>query len=487
MRKGAVRLCATIGNMSAAPADVTVLRAILDAQRAAFRKKNPSYDDRIRALRALERAVIARKVEIAKVISDDFGGRAHEETLSLELFPLVNEIRHAARSLKRWMEPRFADTPWQFWPARSQVIYQPVGVVGILAAWNYPLFLSFGPLAGAIAAGDHAMLKPSELAPRAAELMAKIVAELYPPEYIAVVTGDGEKAAEFTHLPFDHILFTGSERVGKEVMKAASENLTPVTLELGGKSPALIHSSYSIKTAAARILAAKLYNAGQTCVAPDYVLLPRDRQTEFVDAAKEAVAGMYPRLAANPDYTHIVNARHYERLKNLVEDARRKGSGVVEMNPASEALDESARVFPPTLLLNCSDEMTAMNEEIFGPVLPVVVYSTLDEAVEYINARPHPLSMYYFDNNRKRVRDVLARTLAGGVTVNDCVLHVGQPNLPFGGIGPSGMGQYHGFDGFVTFSKKKGVFLQSRWSPVSFLRPPYGPLARRILKFLIGG
>jgi coniferyl-aldehyde dehydrogenase len=463
------------------------LLASFEAQRAAFGKNPPAYRDRVRALRELERALLKHKDEIVQAISDDFGGRAAEETLLLELFPLLNEIRHAARSLKSWMEPRGADVPWQFWPARSQVVYQPLGVVGILSAWNYPLFLSVGPMVGALAAGDHVMLKPSELAPRTADLLARLISGLYPPEYATVIAGDAEKAAEFARLPFDHLLFTGSQRVGKLVMKAASENLTPVTLELGGKSPAFIHSSYPMRTAARRILMGKLYNAGQTCVAPDYVLLPRDRTDEFVNAAKQAIARMYPRLVSNPDYTRILNARHYGRLRSLVDDAQRNGAEVIEVNPSHEECSEENRVFPPTLLLNVRDEMAVMQEEIFGPVLPIVVYSTLDEAVEYINARPYPLSLYYFDHNGKRVKEVLARTLAGGVTVNDCILHVGQPNLPFGGVGPSGMGQYHGFDGFETFSKKKGVFLQSRLSPVSLLRPPYGALARRMLKFLIGG
>ena len=474
--------------MDVATAEVTAapaLRASFETQRAAFRKNPPSYRDRIRTLRALERALLKQKDDIVQAISDDFGGRAPEETLSLELFPLLNEIRHSARHLKEWMEPRRADVPWQFWPARSQVFYQPLGVVGILAAWNYPLFLSLGPLVGALAAGNHVMLKPSELAPRTAELMASLIASLFPPEYVSVIVGDAEKAGELAHLPFDHLLFTGSERVGKLVMKAASENLTPVTLELGGKSPALIHPGYSMRTAAARILAGKLYNAGQTCVAPDYVLLPRARKDEFVKEAKQAIAHMYPRLAENRDYTRVLNARHYERLRSLVDDARHNGAEVIEINPAREVCDEANRVFPPVLVLNVRGDMAVMQDENFGPVLPVVLYDTLDEAIDYINGRPHPLALYYFDHNAKRIREVLARTLAGGVTVNDCLLHVGQPNLPFGGVGPSGMGQYHGFDGFVTFSKKKGVFLQSRWSPVSFLRPPYGALARRILNFLI--
>ncbi len=365
-------------------------------------------------------------------------------------------------------------------------MYQPLGVVGILSAWNYPLFLSIGPMIGAIAAGDHVMLKPSELAPQSAELIRSMIAEIYPPEYVTVITGDAAVAADLARLPFDRLLFTGSERIGRLVMKAASENLTPVTLELGGKSPALIHSDYPLRTAVERILTGKLYNAGQTCVAPDYVLLPANQKDEFLKLSRQLISGMYPKLVANQDYTRIVNAKQYQRLASLREDARQRGAQVVEINPANEKSDEANRVFPPTLLLDVNDNMEIMHEEIFGPLLPIVLYNTLDEAIEYVNARPHPLALYYFDYDGRRVSEVLDKTASGGVTVNDCVFHVGQPNLPFGGVGPSGMGHYHGFDGFETFSKKKGVLLQSRWTPLSLLRPPYGANAHRILRFIVG-
>jgi coniferyl-aldehyde dehydrogenase len=340
---------------------------------------------------------------------------------------------------------------------------------------------------GALAAGNHAMVKPSEMAPRTAELMRAIIAELYPPEYVTLITGDAQVAAEFAHLPFNHVLFTGSERVGKLVMRAASENLTPVTLELGGKSPALIHRSYPLRNAAQRIMTGKLYNAGQTCVAPDYVLLPRESKDEFLALARQLVAQMYPTLSENRDYTRILSAAHYDRLQQLREDARSAGAEVVEINPAGETFTPSKRVMPPTLLFNVRPEMQVMQDEIFGPLLPVVLYDELEEGIEYINARPHPLALYYFDRNAKRIKDVLQRTTSGGVTVNDCIFHVGQPYLPFGGVGPSGMGHYHGFDGFETFSKKKGILLQSRWTPLGFLRPPYDDSTRRILRFLIGG
>ena len=432
------------------------------------------------------KAIRARREDFVRAISDDFGGRARQETLLLEVFPLVDTIQHTIRHLKQWMRSRPAEAGWQFLPGRARVIYQPLGVAGIIGAWNYPLLLSVSPLVSALAAGNHVMLKPSELAPRTADLLARTMADQFPEEYVAVVTGGPEIGAAFAALPFDHLLFTGSTRVGKLIMRAASENLTPVTLELGGKSPALVHPDFPARTAAARIMAGKLYNAGQTCIAPDYVLVEEAARDEFLRLASEAVTTMYPRLTGNPDYTRIINRNHYQRLRGLVADAVAKGASIEELNPAHETTDENNRVFPPTLLWNVHDDMAVMQDEIFGPLLPVVTYRSLDEAIAYINARPRPLALYYFDYNSKRLASVLARTTSGGVTVNDTILHIAQNDLPFGGVGPSGMGSYHGFDGFLTFSKKKGVFLQSRFTTLGLLRPPYGELARRVTDFLIG-
>ena len=459
---------------------------MLAAQRTAFAHQPPDAPRRIRALRALLKALRARREEFVQAISEDFGGRARQETLLLEVFPLVDTIRHAIRHLPQWMRPRPAAAGWQFLPGRARVVYQPLGVVGVIGAWNYPLLLSLSPVVSALAAGNHAMLKPSELAPRTADLLARLVSDLFPADYVTVAAGGPETGAAFAALPFDHLLFTGSTRVGKIVMRSASEHLTPVTLELGGKSPALVHPDFPAQTAAARIMAGKLYNAGQTCLAPDYVLVEAGAREEFVRLASEAAATMYPRLVGNPDFTRIVNREHYRRLRDLVQDATHKGAGMLEVNPAHESANEQNRVFPPTFLWNVSGEMTVMREEIFGPVLPVVAYRSLDEAIEYVNARPRPLALYYFDRNSKRVEAVLARTTSGGVTVNDTILHIAQNDLPFGGVGPSGMGSYHGFDGFLTFSKKKGVFLQSRFTTLGMLRPPYGALARRVTGFLIG-
>ena len=462
------------------------LRARLDHQRAALgRDGAPDYRRRMEALGALLHGVLARKDDFVRAASEDFGGRAPEETLALELLPLVDQIRHARRHLRSWIEPRRVRTGWQFWPARSLVVVQPLGVVGIIAAWNYPIYLSLAPLADALAAGNHALVKPSELAPRTAELLREMIAAVLPEDYVSVVNGGPEVSAAFASLPFDHLLFTGSTRVGRLVMRAASENLTPVTLELGGKSPAIVHREYPLKRAAERILTGKLYNAGQTCIAPDYLLLPTEHRDAFLRLANQIVPQLYPRLVENPDYTRIINRHHYERLAGLVEDARRRGANVVEINPAGETCNAENRVFPPTLVTDPAPGMTVMQEEIFGPILPVVTYRTLDEAIAYINGRPRPLSLYYFDEDSARVNDMLSRTISGGVTVNDVIFHIAQHNLPFGGVGPSGMGHYHGFDGFETFSKKKGVFLQSRFTGLSWLRPPYGPRARRLIRFLL--
>ena len=462
------------------------LRARFEAQCTAFRTNPPEYDERMDALRRLECALVKRKADIARAISKDFGGRAIEETTALEIFPVLNEIRHAMRHLRRWMMARHAAVPWQFLPARARVIYQPLGVIAILAPWNYPVFLTFGPLVGAVAAGNHAMLKPSELTPETSELLGEMVGELYPPEYVTVVSGGPEIASEFTALPFDHILFTGSTRVGQLVMKAASENLASVTLELGGKSPAIVHPEYPMARAVERILTGKLYNAGQTCVAPDYALIEERQVDKFLTLAQQIVPKMYPKLVDNPDYTRIVNIAHYRRLAGIVEDAAAGRGRTIEINPASEDCNETNRVFPPTLVANTSAAMRAESEEIFGPVLPVIPYSTLGKAVDYVNARPHPLAVYYFDENIHRAGRVAREIAGGGVAINDCMFHLGVPGLPFGGLGPSGMGEYHGFHGFARFSKKKGIFIQGQWSPQAMFRPPYSDRARRILDFFIG-
>jgi acyl-CoA reductase-like NAD-dependent aldehyde dehydrogenase len=434
------------------------------------------------------RATSARKDAIAEAISRDFGNPSRHESLMSEVFVVLGAIKHTKTHLREWMEPEEREVGWVFLPASVEVRPQPLGVVGIISPWNYPVQLAFAPLVQALAAGNRAMIKPSELVPETGALLRDLVAETFPDDQVTVITGGPEVGEAFSHLAFDHLVFTGSTRVGKLVMKAASENLVPVTLELGGKSPTIVGPGFSAKTAAERILAGKLFNAGQTCIAPDYVMIPAGTRDVFVEACKAAVAKMYPTLEKNPDYTSIVNDKHYARLQGYVQDAKTRGARVVELNPAGEALDAASgtRKLAPTLVLDPSDEMLVMQEEIFGPILPVVTYQTLDEAIAYVNDHPRPLALYVFSHDRSATDRVLAETVSGGVTVNETLLHVAQDDVPFGGVGPSGMGHYHAHEGFETFTKKKPVFRQARVNTTGLMRPPFGKTIDRLLKFLIG-
>ena len=457
----------------------------LDAQREAFAHGAPDYARRMDALAALRDALSSRSAELARAVSADFGGRSRDETLTLELLPLFDQIRHARRHLERWMRPRRVRSTWFLLPSRAYVLYQPLGVAGVIGAWNYQLLLTLGPVVDALAAGNHVMLKPSEITPRTADVIAELIARHFEPSYVSCVVGGPDVASAFSSLAFDHLFFTGSTRVGRLVMKAAAEHLTPVTLELGGKSPAIVHESYPLRTAVERIAVGKLMNAGQTCVAPDYVLLPDRKRDEFEQLYASTVARLYPRLVDNDDYTRIVSGAHYERLASYVADAQSRGARVVMINPAGERCAADNRVFPPTLVFSPADEMLAMQQEIFGPILPVVTYRSVDEAIAFVNARPRPLALYYFDEHRGRVDRVLRDTLSGGVTINDCVFHLGQHNLPFGGVGQSGIGHYHGFDGFERFSKKRAVMVQRRVAATALLRPPYGARTRALLDRLL--
>jgi coniferyl-aldehyde dehydrogenase len=465
------------------------LREVFNLQQHAFRQFAPlGYAKRIEALDALLRTIFAYEDILIEAVNTDFGQRPASETRLLEIFPVVDEIRHVKRNLRRWMQTRGAPVNWQFLPSRAKIVYQPLGVVGVIGAWNYPILLTISPLVNALAAGNHVMVKPSELTPATAGALHRMIAEAFPEEYLTVVTGGREVAESFSALPFDHLIFTGSERTGRLVMKAAAENLTPVTLELGGKSPALIHESYSHAIAADRICSAKFWNAGQTCVAPDYVLVASRKVNEFVRNSQTVLSKRYAKAAFNKDYTHMISQDAWRRMQDLVDDARSKGGQVIRVGSLDEIFTDEKRVYPPTLVIGADSSMRVMQEEIFGPILPVVAYSSFNEALAFVKDRPCPLALYYFDRSGSRIKEVLETTVSGGVTVNDCIFHLPQHALPFGGVGPSGMGAYHGFDGFTTFSKKKGVFLQN---PLvgSFLsgalKPPYTPLSDRIIAFLL--
>jgi len=460
---------------------------ILANQRSAFlRDGPPSARARRDSLLRLKRLLLDHQADFVAAVSADFGHRSPHETILADLFTTIAGIHHSARHVASWMRSERRSVPFYFLPGRAKVVYQPLGVIGILSPWNYPVNLALAPLATAIAAGNRVMLKPSEYTPATSALMAQVLAEGFPEEQVAVITGGADVGAAFTRLPFDHLFFTGSSAVGRAVMQAASQNLVPVTLELGGKSPVLIDADYAMEKAVRSVAHGKLFNAGQTCVAPDYVLVPEGRADRFVSLFTEQVRKLYPRLGDNPDYSSMVSQRHYDRMQVLVDDARAKGAKVIEINPADEDLraGQGGRKFAPTLLLDVTDEMKAMQDEIFGPVLPIRTYRDLDEAIAFINARPRPLALYYFGNSRDRQERVLERTISGGVTVNDTLLHFLAEDLPFGGVGASGIGAYHGREGFLTFTHRKAVFRQSALNGSDLLRPPYTKLIERIVAFL---
>jgi acyl-CoA reductase-like NAD-dependent aldehyde dehydrogenase len=466
-------------------AGTAALNALLDRLRAAqTRDPLPSWRTRADRLRRLARMLREQRAAFAEAIGADFGQRPVEETELLELFPSLSAVRHALRHGQRWMRPRRASTGLAFLPGRNRLLPQPRGVAGIVVPWNYPLFLAVGPLVDALVAGNRVMVKMSEYTPRFSALFAEQVARHFADDEVVVVTGDAAVAQAFTALPFDHLLFTGSTAVGHQVMRAASAHLTPVTLELGGKSPAIVGPGADLAQAVERILVGKLVNAGQTCIAPDYVLLPRARMDDFVVAARATAARLYPDLAHNRQYASLVSDRHFTRMTQLREEAVAAGARAETLGGEIDS-DPVRRLFPPQLLLDVPPDTAVMREEIFGPLLPLVAYDTLEQAIDYVNARPHPLALYLFERDRARIDAVLARTRAGGVTLNDTLYHIAQHGLPFGGIGASGMGGYHGKAGFDTFSHLKPVFMQARWNGAALLRPPYGPRFRRVLELLL--
>ncbi|MDH0142240.1 coniferyl aldehyde dehydrogenase [Aquipseudomonas alcaligenes] len=459
---------------------IEALEPLLAAQRAAYRANPmPSAEQRRAWLKALRELILSEKQALIEAVSRDFSNRAAEETLLAEIMPSLHGIDYASKHLGKWMKPSRRSVGLAFQPAAAKVVYQPLGVVGVIVPWNYPLYLAFGPLIGALAAGNRVMIKMSESTPATSQLVKELLARIFPEDMVAVVLGEAEVGQAFSRLPFDHLLFTGATSIGKHVMRAAAENLVPVTLELGGKSPAIVSADVPLADAAERIAFGKTMNAGQTCVAPDYVLVPQDRLEGFVAAYRAAVQRFYPTLENNPDYTAIINERQLGRLKGYIADAEAKGAQLVPLFPGDQG-----RRLAHSLVLNVSDEMKLMQEEIFGPLLPIVPYQRLDEAFAYINDRPRPLALYYFGYDKGEQQRVLHETHSGGVCLNDTLLHVAQDDMPFGGVGPSGMGHYHGHEGFLTFSKAKGVLIKQRFNAARLIYPPYGTAIQKLIQKL---
>ena len=460
--------------------------AILSRQRQAFMQSGaPVIGERREDIRRLRDAVRQQAPRVAAAISADFGNRSVQETMVADIWPVLSSARHTLDHLASWMKPKRVSVGLELLPGRARLLYQPVGVVGIISPWNYPFQIAIVPLIAALAAGNRAMLKPSELTPRTSEFLAEFLDKLFPQEKVATVLGGPETGAAFASLPFDHLFYTGSTSVGRRIMRAAAENLTPVTLELGGKSPCVVGEDGVSPATAQSVAFGKLLNAGQTCIAPDYALVPQARREDFIGLISQAITRLYPSLRGNPDYTSIVNDRHYDRVTGLLDEARRRGVRIVEINPANEALPPAERKLAPCLLIDPPDDLAVMREEIFGPILPILSYDGLDQAIEHINSRPRPLALYYYGSREADRDKVLSRTVSGGASINETLMHIVVENLPFGGIGPSGMGAYHGEYGFQTFSHRKGVFLQSRINGSSILRPPFGRAANAMLRFML--
>ncbi|MCA0977439.1 coniferyl aldehyde dehydrogenase [Qipengyuania flava] len=458
----------------------TAMEDMLRKQRAVATRSRPedlsARKDRLgRAIKMLK----DHANDFGKVMSADFGNRSPKQSMITDITSTVNFGKYCLKHIDKWTRPekRSVQFPLGLLGAKAEVRYEPKGVVGILSPWNFPVNLTFGPLMQVFAAGNRAMIKPSEFTPKTSLMMKELVEEYFSPDECAVFTGGADVAAAFSELPFDHLVFTGSTATGRKVMESAAKNLVPLTLELGGKSPVLLGESADFSTAGERIALGKMMNAGQICLAPDYLYVPESRQDEAIHGVWQATATMYPSLLENEDYASLVSDRHFDRLQEMVADARDKGAEIIEVNPANEDFSSSnARKMPLTILKGVTEDMKAMKEEIFGPVLPVKTYAHIDEAIDYVNEHDRPLGLYYFGKDSTEREQVLTRTISGGVTVNDVVFHVSMDDLPFGGIGPSGMGSYHGVEGFREFSHARSIYTQPKIDVAKLggLKPPYG-------------
>jgi coniferyl-aldehyde dehydrogenase len=441
----------------------------------------PNWEKRKANIIKLRDAILGHEKEFVEAISKDFGHRAIEDTLISEFLVLQGGFSHALKHTPKWMKTRKAPTALQYKPGSNRVVPQPLGVVGIISPWNYPLQLAIMPLIGALGAGNRAMLKPSEYTPRMADLLKRVISGAFDENEIYVATGGVDIASAFSALPFDHLVFTGSTNVGRIVAQAAAKNLTPVTLELGGKSPVIIDESANLDLTLPRLVNAKLLNAGQTCVAPDYLLAPENKIKSVSDAIIRTAEKMYPAFAGNDDYTSIIADTHYSRLQDLLEDAENKGANIQTAGNDDKQLLAKERRVPLTVVTNTTPDMKIMQEEIFGPLLPIVAAENLDESLKYVQSHERPLALYWFGEDKAKQDHVLKHSHSGGVSINECAWHVVQEDIPFGGVGPSGMGAYHGEAGFESFSHMKGVFIQSRFSQGKQLHPPYTDKTRKMI------
>ena len=465
---------------------IEALEPLLAAQRAAYRANPmPSAEQRRAWLKALRELILGEKQALIEAVSRDFSNRAAEETLLAEIMPSLHGIDYASKRLGKWMKPSRRSVGLAFQPAAAKVVYQPLGVVGVIVPWNFPIYLALGPLVTALAAGNRVMIKMSEVTPATNAVFKRLLAEVYPEDLVAVV---GEELADpnvFTSLPFDHIVFTGSPAVGRIVMRTAAQNLTPVTLELGGKSPAVVSRHYPLADAARRITHGKSVNGGQICIAPDYALVPRESVDPFVAAVKTSFQAMYGgHTEGNPNVTSVVSDRQLQRLQAALDDARAKGAMVTACAPLPAA---GNRQLPLHIVTGATPDMTVLQEELFGPVLPVLPYDQLDDAIAFIHARPRPLALYCFSHDAAERDELLRRTHSGGVTLNDWGWHAINHDAPFGGIGNSGIGNYHGEEGFRELSHARTVFERRRWFPTQLFHPPYGSFVQKLaLKFFLG-
>lgn len=469
-------------SMTSYSPEVQHLHDTLTQQKQAYQRYPvPTAKERIERLARLKKVLLKYQDQIAEAINQDYGNRSITETKIGELITCLEQIKYYSKNLSTWMKPSKRHVGIIHQPSKAWVQYQPLGVIGIIAPWNYPLVLSVGPLICALAAGNHAMIKISSSSMHFGYVLENALSEAFPRELVSVVTGGGVISDAFSHLAFDKIIFTGSTNIGKTVMAAASENLVPVILELGGKSPAIVHPSTDLKDVAQRLAFGKLWNAGQTCVAPDHLFLPKGTTAEFVEQFKTIVSSMYPHLAHNQDYTSIINDKQFNRVQSYLEDAQAQGAQLVEINPKHEDLNQ-VRKIAPTLVTGVTTEMDIMKNEIFGPVLPIMEYDQIDDVIDFINSRPRPLALYYFDFDDARAQYVAQRTHSGHFGQNALLTHVAQDDLPFGGVGASGMGKYHGPEGFFNLSHERSMMSMPKLFSIKFILPPFGGAVHKILE-----